>query len=700
MLIRLDDYPAGIRPIQPGQLNDFDRMIKVFATYDLTLYVGVVPITYRDTGHHLHHPNVRVCMHGYDHNYSKNSQRLIDLKDPFNQSSIGIFNEFEGLRHAEILDRLVKGKAILEKSFGEVDTYIPVCNTIDRQLAKMIHRAGFKRILCENLVQSDLPIIKSDFYGRLCDLPDKPMDVITLHLPWEWDTIQKIGWKLWEQMVQRLAARELKQRVDPVKPAPVAEIDYRILWKFPIRWRRDKFFDTLDKYYSLFSTSKNNHFLVTIDDDDVELNTAEVKKRLKGYTNLICQVSNCTNKIQAVNRGVESQQWDIVVVVSDDMIPQVNGLDQIIRSDMARYFPNLDGALWYNDGFQGDAINTIQIMGRRWFDRWGYIYHEDYVSQRCDVEYQKVAKRFDRIKYINNVIIRHEHADFGLAEYDKLLLHNYTFIRRDELMFYQRESIGFAVRIPKVAHFIWNEGTPLSYLRYLTIQTFRLHHPDWKVMFHLVSGCNQVKGWKGKESLEFIENKKVRDYIKELPPAEIVSHTVDNLLPNHASDLIRWEVLYQYGGFYFDLDQLILASFDPLTDYDIVYGGSRIVYSGVLGMFRRCPVALEMINRVKAKIKSGTTSYCEAGNWLWDHYLTTKESAETMRYYRWINTPQESFYPISESHMMKQYYDGGTPDLVGAYALHWFGGHPDSQVFNRLSNQQIDEILKRWNINT
>jgi len=66
--------------------------------------------------------------------------------------------------------------------------------------------------------------------------------------------------------------------------------------------------------------------------------------------------------------------WDIVVVVSDDQIPQGNGWDKIISDDMCENFPDTNGNLWYSDGYQ-PRINTQCIIGRKLYDYYGYIYH-------------------------------------------------------------------------------------------------------------------------------------------------------------------------------------------------------------------------------------------------------------------------------------------------------------------------------------
>lgn len=689
MILRIDDYPTGIRPVQPGQMEVFQQMLGVFG--DMPIHLGIVPKTFEKfpiapVG------NIIPCQHGYEHGYREYSEKLIKAKDPYNNHTIGTFDEFAGLNRSEINTRIADGKKTLEQTFGPVDTFIPCCNVLDHHLVKSLFRCGFSRILCDGdkMPPDRLPIIRSDYYGRLVEMDmTRPYQVVTLHLTWEWDFVREHGFDKWAELVGKF-----KKMYHRTEAAP-GGIDYRILFKYPIRERKEKFFQTLDLYYQLM-TGGNFQFLITIDEDDKVMNSSEVMVRLKKYKKLKVEVAGCKSKIEAVNHGIWREDWDIVVIVSDDMIPKVRGYDRIIRTKMQQTFPDTDGALWFNDGFQRDHINTLQIMGRKWYDRWGFVYHPDYISQRCDYEYQLLAKKWGRIKYFHEVLIRHEHADFGLpgTHYDKLLLHNYTFIRRDEKKFHEREAKGFPVGIPRVVHFIWNEGTPLSYLRYQTYVTWKLHNPGWVVKFHLVKGCKTEKTWKGKEQLEFTGSE-VKDYLPGVDRAEIVPEYVDGILPNYASDLIRWKSLYEDGGFYLDLDQIIRGPFDYFVDHDIVWGGDRIHYSGVVGMFQRCPVADRMWKRTAFAIKTAK-NYCDAGNWLWSAYVTSDEGREAMKYYKTLCTEQRVFYPVPESHLMKQYYKGKSLDAEGALSVHWFGGHPDSQEFNKKDETEIDKIIDQW----
>lgn len=274
MIIRIDDYPAGIRPIQPGQLDTFDLMLNEFERYGIQIHLGIVPITYLREAHKLKQSNIVACCHGYDHDYALKSAQL--KNDPFNKSTFGEFDEFAQISRHKIKDRLITGKVILEREFGPVDTYIPVCNQINEELAVMLEEVGYRRILCENVVKSPIPILKSDLYGKLEDYDFGKHEVITLHMAWEWDTIQAKGFEYWAGLVRKLSGRS---EAKPKKP-------YHILFKFPIRGRREKFFKTLDRYYAMIVDKKNFEFLITIDRDDPVMNNQAVWDILDNYKNL------------------------------------------------------------------------------------------------------------------------------------------------------------------------------------------------------------------------------------------------------------------------------------------------------------------------------------------------------------------------------------------------------------------------------
>jgi hypothetical protein len=196
----------------------------------------------------------------------------------------------------------------------------------------------------------------------------------------------------------------------------------KILFKYPSRGRSLKFFRALDAYYKLMA-GDDFEFVISLDADDVEMNNEIVLERLKNYKNLSYYVGNSKSKIEAINANLEGKEFDILVTVSDDMIPEVSGYDDIIREEMKRNFPDTDGILWFYDGWRRD-LNTLSILGKKYYDRFGYIYHPAYKSFWCDSEFTDVGNILKKQVFLDRVIIRHLHPDIVMQ--DKLAFDKFS----------------------------------------------------------------------------------------------------------------------------------------------------------------------------------------------------------------------------------------------------------------------------------
>jgi hypothetical protein len=223
----------------------------------------------------------------------------------------------------------------------------------------------------------------------------------------------------------------------------------KLLVKFPTRQRREKFFKVLDIYYRLLADPENTYFLISCDLDDKEMNRPDVIRKLSSYKNLTYVFGNSKTKIEAVNADVEdfSQDWwwDILLLASDDMIPQVKGYDDIIRKEMEKNYRDLDGVLWFSDGFQKDKLNTLCIMGRVYYNRFHYIYNPVYVTWWCDNEFMEVASMLGKQKYFPECIIRHEHPDNIKTDYDELYRKNNVH-QVDRQIFHRRKENRFYLK--------------------------------------------------------------------------------------------------------------------------------------------------------------------------------------------------------------------------------------------------------------
>lgn len=217
----------------------------------------------------------------------------------------------------------------------------------------------------------------------------------------------------------------------------------RILFKYPTLRRPSWFKSTLDIYYDMVSRRFPFRFLVTLNSDDPTMNNPDMIRWMDHKPFLKYHFGTFSNKVAAINAGMEGQDFDILFLISDDMIPVVKGFDAEIVRDMQRYFPNLDGALHYNDACCGkDRTITLSIMGRNLYDALGYVYHPDYRSFYCDNEFTDVVRGMGKVVYIDRVLVKHDWRGWG-KDRDFTYQRNSRLGKGDEDTYRRRKSAGF-----------------------------------------------------------------------------------------------------------------------------------------------------------------------------------------------------------------------------------------------------------------
>jgi len=235
----------------------------------------------------------------------------------------------------------------------------------------------------------------------------------------------------------------------------------RILLKCPTRSRPQKVIQTLATYMKLANNTKDIGVAVSCDEDDISMTRNLVQEEVirtllpAGWSKLFFSPNK--SKIEACNANMNEidWNWDIVVLVSDDMIPQLKGWDDAIRNHMIARFPDTNGILWFNDGHQGDKLNTLCIYGRAMYESFGYIYQPDYKSLFCDNELTDLCKGelASKCLYIPYCIIRHEHPGTGYAQImDALYAHNQKFWSEDMYTYIRRKQYTYdwSVLIPTI----------------------------------------------------------------------------------------------------------------------------------------------------------------------------------------------------------------------------------------------------------
>lgn len=218
--------------------------------------------------------------------------------------------------------------------------------------------------------------------------------------------------------------------------------DLKLLLKFPTRGRREKFTEVLEIY--LRTCSQNVIFLVSLDNDDPSMYDIE---RGRKEENIIWVRGFSNGKIHACNRDIEKvKDWDIVVLASDDMIPKRRDWDKRIIEEMNRHFPDTDGVLHFNDGYTQERLNTMCIVGRKYYNRFGYLYNPEYRSLFCDNEFMEVSQALGKAKYFPDVLFAHEHpANNGKVFNDHTYVRNNALYKYDQSTYYRRKAIRFGL---------------------------------------------------------------------------------------------------------------------------------------------------------------------------------------------------------------------------------------------------------------
>jgi len=227
-----------------------------------------------------------------------------------------------------------------------------------------------------------------------------------------------------------------------------------LLIQFPTLARPEKFLSVLDRYVESVSGFNKIFFNINCDVDDASMRDARMQNNVyrtlnkkSGVVDGIINYDKNTDKISAINANIEGKEFDILICASDDMVPKINSWDQEIAVAMKEHFPNLDGCVHFDDGNTNGKLITFSILGKKLYDSFGYIYHPDYKSLYCDDEFTQEVRAIGKEKYIDKVIITHEHYSVEGTEnhgdLDFAAQKTLHYSGRDQAVFNKRKELGF-----------------------------------------------------------------------------------------------------------------------------------------------------------------------------------------------------------------------------------------------------------------
>jgi len=206
-------------------------------------------------------------------------------------------------------------------------------------------------------------------------------------------------------------------------------------------------------------------------------------------------------------------------------------------------------------------------------------------------------------------------------------------------------------KIPKIIHHVWLGGpVPETLQKY--VDSVKKLHPDW-----------EHKLWTDKEAASItLDNQKLFD-------------TAQNL--GEKSDILRYEVLYRYGGVYVDTDIEGLKQFDILNYcYDFYIGiqpldsGFLQLGIGIIGSTPGHPILKHMITNLPKNCQTYKKTVSKTGPFAFTaSFFLTADKQDTID----IAFPASYFYPIDCEEPQEEHKNKIKSKNLGAFCIHWWG---------------------------
>lgn len=228
-------------------------------------------------------------------------------------------------------------------------------------------------------------------------------------------------------------------------------------------------------------------------------------------------------------------------------------------------------------------------------------------------------------------------------------------------------------KIPKIIHFYW-DGSLQSYLQHLTVVSFKKHNPDWEVnLFMPKSLSKTAASWVTNEQRDRYTGEDYLEETKKLCTVRLVDFE-DNLHEIHRSDLIRWKVLYEYGGVWSDMDILYIKPVVKVKTTAIVFDGEHHIIGFYITKPRQ-PIFKTIYSEATELAKQYPKKYQALGSTLLNRIYSNVETLDV------TNLPMDIVYPYNEHSIEDLFFkdqDKTTPNTIG---IHWYNGSPTAKKY-------------------
>lgn len=242
--------------------------------------------------------------------------------------------------------------------------------------------------------------------------------------------------------------------------------------------------------------------------------------------------------------------------------------------------------------------------------------------------------------------------------------------------------------IPKIANFFWG-GSRLSYLQYLSIVSFKRHNPEWRVNLFMPESPESITPtWVSNEQKDTYTG---RDYLKEAKklcdvievafdehPQGKVNHEVQR------SDVIRWDILYEYGGLWSDIDILYIRPIGNLFEGDVALAWHEDPYIGFIIAKPNQKIFKDLSITAKDRVQRNyDDDYQSLGAHLFrDRFDDFAALQRTYPNTDFFNLPMDVVYPYLPNQDIEEMFfgkiDKTTPNTIG---VHWYNGSSTAKKY-------------------
>jgi hypothetical protein len=265
----------------------------------------------------------------------------------------------------------------------------------------------------------------------------------------------------------------------------------------------------------------------------------------------------------------------------------------------------------------------------------------------------------------------------------------------------------YLTQIPRVAHFYWGGG-PLSYLRFLSVQSFKKQNPDWQVKVHQpVINSQAPSTWVNNIKQDFRNQISTLDVV--VVKHDFDSYGFDNQAHEvHKSDFLRWRLLATDGGVWSDIDIFYTKPMKCLEENTLQHANIDVALCP-LKPPRKHTVGFMLASQDNAFYKyiseMALANYnpgvyqCMGSGLINGHFEEFESFRKQFPNNQFVFLNKKSVYVIT-SKTIDQFYQPVNQDSNKKFnnsqviGYHWFGGHPQSQEFE--NNLQPNNI-KNYN---